>query len=154
MGRKENVTPRPDQNAVHRSPFVPRGRMPDPCSLVMFGATGDLAARKLFPAVFALARGQFLPANFTVVGVGRRAKDDAAFREDVRRSLAAAHADATREEVDGFLGRVFFHRADFTTAEGSVSWKGRTGCRATGSSTWRPTRSSSSRWWRGSRATG
>ena len=100
------------------SPFVPRGRMTDPFTLVIFGATGDLAARKLFPAVFALARGHFLPADFVVVGVGRRAKDDRAFREDVRRSLAAAHADAPAAEVDGFLGRVFYHRADFTTAEG------------------------------------
>src|SRR5262249_37522970 len=57
-------------------------------------------------------------ADFIVVGVGRRGKDDAAFREDVCRSLAAAHAAAPREEVDGFLGRVFYHRADFTTAEG------------------------------------
>src|SRR5215813_3757991 len=107
-----------DKDAVDRSPFVPRGRMPEPFTLVLFGATGDLAARKLFPAAFALARGQFLPAQFLVVGVGRRGKDDPAFREDVRRSLAAAHADAPHEEVDGFLDRVFYHRADFTTAEG------------------------------------
>ena len=38
------------------SPFVPHGRLPDPFTLVMFGATGDLAARKLFPAVFALGK--------------------------------------------------------------------------------------------------
>jgi glucose-6-phosphate 1-dehydrogenase len=112
------MTPSQDKNAVDRSPFVPHGRLPDPFTLVMFGATGDLAARKLFPAVFALARGQFLPARFIVVGVGRRGKDDSAFREDARRSLATAHADAPREEVDGFLCRVFYHRADFTTAEG------------------------------------
>src|SRR5262245_15651555 len=117
------MIPKPDKGlrekeAGDRSPFVPHGRMPDPFTLVMFGATGDLAARKLFPAVFALARGEFLPAQFIVVGIGRRGKDDSAFREDVRRSLAAAHADAPREDVDGFLGRVFYHRADFTTAEG------------------------------------
>lgn len=99
------------------SPFVQRGTVPDPFTLVMFGATGDLAARKLFPAVFALARGQFLPADFLVVGVGRRGKDDSAFREDVARSLTA-HRGAARDEVDGFLDRVFYHRADFTTAEG------------------------------------
>src|SRR5579885_3105947 len=105
------MTPRPikelrEKDEVAHSPFVPHGRMPDPFTLVMFGATGDLAARKLFPAVFALARGQFLPAHFIVVGIGRRGKDDPAFREDVRRSLATAHADAPREEVDDFLGRV------------------------------------------------
>src|SRR5205807_3181373 len=92
--------------------------LPISFTLVIFGATGDLAARKLFPAVFALAHGQFLPADFIVVGVGRRAKDDPAFREDVRKSLAASHADAPSGEVDGFLGRVFYHRTDFTTAEG------------------------------------
>src|SRR5579859_7844944 len=92
--------------------------MPDPFTLVIFGATGDLAARKLFPAVFALARGQFFPADFVVVGVGRRPKDDPAFREDVRKSLKSAHADARPEEVDDFLGRVFYHRADFTTTQG------------------------------------
>jgi glucose-6-phosphate 1-dehydrogenase len=103
---------------THRSPFVSRGRTPDPFTLVIFGATGDLAARKLFPAVFALARGQFLPADFIVVGVGRREKSDPAFREDVRKSLTAAHGDASADEVNGFLARVFYHRADFTTAEG------------------------------------
>lgn len=115
------MTPRPDnkprqEDAVARSPFVLHGRLPDPFTLVMFGATGDLAARKLFPAIFALARGRSLPAHYNVVGVGRRDKDDFAFREDVRRSLAAAHAGAPRDEVDGFLGRVFYHRADLTTA--------------------------------------
>jgi glucose-6-phosphate 1-dehydrogenase len=103
---------------MDRSPFVPRGRMPEPSTMVIFGATGDLAGRKLFPAIFQLARGEFLPAKSAVVGVGRRAKDDPAFREDVRKSLLAAHADATPAEVDGFLGRVFYHRADFTTTVG------------------------------------
>lgn len=107
-----------EKGAVDRTPFIPHGHMPDPFALVMFGATGDLAARKLFPAIFALARGPFLPARFLVIGVGRRGKDDAAFREDVRKALATAHADAPREKVDGFLGHVFYHRADFTTAEG------------------------------------
>src|SRR5436305_4264003 len=106
------MTPRQDKESRHKlpvdhSPFVPRGRMPDPFTMVIFGATGDLAARKLFPAVFALAGGQFLPADFIVVGVGRRAKDDAVFRDDVRQSLASSHKDAPSEEVDNFLGRVF-----------------------------------------------
>lgn len=117
------MKPRPDKelrekDAVDRSPFVPHGRLPAPFTLVMFVATGDLATRKLFPAVFTLARGQFLPAHFIVVGIGRRGKDDSAFREDVRSSLATAQADAPREQPDSFLGRVFYHRADFTTPEG------------------------------------
>jgi glucose-6-phosphate 1-dehydrogenase len=120
------MTPRPDKeprgrDAGGRSPFVPHGRLPDPFTLVMFGATGDLAARKLFPALFALVGGQFLPGRFLVIGVGRRGKEDTAFREGVRRSLAAAHPDAPRAEVDALLSRVFYHRADVTTTEGLAS---------------------------------
>src|ERR1700736_2676993 len=101
--------------------------MPGPFTLVIFGAAGDLAARKLFPAVFALARGHFLPADFIVVGVGRRAKDDSAFRSDVRKAIARANTEAPADEVESFLGRVFYHRADFTTTEGLAGLGSRLG---------------------------
>lgn len=94
--------------------------MPDPFTLVIFGATGDLAARKLFPAVFALTGGQLLPDNFVVVGVGRRPKDDVAFRHDVRQAIGASPGTSAAE-VERFLGRVFYHRADFTSPVGLAS---------------------------------
>src|SRR5581483_3626965 len=131
-GRALLMTPTQDKeprepDLSHRSPFVPHGRLPDPFTLVLFGATGDLAARKLFPAVFALARGRFLPDRFAVVGIGRRAKDDPAFRADVRQSVEKAHPDAPADEVDGFLAHVFYHRADFTTAQGLAGLRPRLG---------------------------
>ena len=45
---------------------------PEPCALVIFGASGDLTRRKLLPAVYHLSRGQRLPARFTVIGVASR----------------------------------------------------------------------------------
>src|SRR5260370_31737756 len=51
-----------DKDPRDHSPFVPHGHMPDPFTLVIFGATADLAARKLFPAVFTLTRRHCLPA--------------------------------------------------------------------------------------------
>jgi glucose-6-phosphate 1-dehydrogenase len=46
-------------------------RSPDPCVLVVFGATGDLTRRKIFPALYALASRRLLPERFGVVGVAR-----------------------------------------------------------------------------------
>jgi len=79
-------------------------RRPDPCALVIFGASGDLTQRKLFPALYALAVRRLLPERFGIVGVARteqttkqwvalmkkavreHARDD--FEDDVWRSVA------------------------------------------------------------------
>ena len=55
-----------------QSPFIPGVQPPEPFTLVIFGATGDLAARKLLPALYGLWQGRFLPENFVIVGVARR----------------------------------------------------------------------------------
>ena len=57
-----------------------RGRRPPPSVLVVFGASGDLTARKLMPAVASLARRQLLPSGFAVVGVARSHLSDDDFR--------------------------------------------------------------------------
>ena len=67
-------------------PIVPAGR-PDPCIVVLFGATGDLAQRKLFPALFELARGGLLPDEFALVAFSRSTQDDDAFRAQVKEGL-------------------------------------------------------------------
>src|SRR3954469_21013220 len=67
------IRPEPPPAPGH-SPFVPGVRPPEPFTLVIFGATGHLAARKLLPALYGLWRGQFLPRELVVVGVGRRDK--------------------------------------------------------------------------------
>ena len=51
-----------------------------PCVLVIFGATGDLAKRKLIPALYNIGKEGLLPQAFEIVGVGRSAPDEAAFR--------------------------------------------------------------------------
>ena len=79
-------------------------RRAEPCALVIFGASGDLTQRKLFPALYALALRRLLPERFGIVGVARtehstkewvaamkkavreHARDD--FEDDVWRSIA------------------------------------------------------------------
>jgi glucose-6-phosphate 1-dehydrogenase len=58
-----------------------------PTSLVIFGATGDLAHRKLLPALYNLAHEGQLPERFEVVGVGRRTHEDEEFRDTVTDSI-------------------------------------------------------------------
>jgi glucose-6-phosphate 1-dehydrogenase len=62
--------------------------MADACTVVIFGATGDLAKRKLLPAVFNLASREALRDGFKVVGVGRKPMTDEAYREKVRQDLS------------------------------------------------------------------
>jgi glucose-6-phosphate 1-dehydrogenase len=88
--------------------------------LVIFGATGDLAARKLLPALCGLYQARLLPDSFAVIGVGRRPKDNDAFRGDVRKSLSSFRKgfSADADGADGFLAHVFYQPADATTDEG------------------------------------
>ena len=50
----------------------PPERTPDPCIVVIFGASGDLTKRKLLPALYHLEQSGLLPKDFAVVGVARR----------------------------------------------------------------------------------
>ena len=59
---------------------------PEPCALVIYGATGDLTHRKLVPALYNLAHEGQLPQSFAVVGFARRPKTHDQFRAELRES--------------------------------------------------------------------
>jgi glucose-6-phosphate 1-dehydrogenase len=74
-------------------------RIPEPCALVIFGVTGDLARKKLIPAVYDLANRGLLPPSFVVLGFARRDWGDDDF-ETLARRAAQEHARTPwREEV-------------------------------------------------------
>ncbi len=62
-------------------------RFINPCTLVIFGATGDLTARKLLPALYNLAREGQLPPQFACVGFARKEKTNEQFRKEVKEAL-------------------------------------------------------------------
>jgi len=70
-------------------------RMPDPCAVVIFGATGDLTQKKLMPSLYTLARLGMIPPNLAIVGVARRPKTDEAFRAELAASILGAQAGST-----------------------------------------------------------
>jgi glucose-6-phosphate 1-dehydrogenase len=95
---------------------------PDPFTLVIFGVTGDLAARKILPSLYSLWRGGYFPSQFALVGVARRDKDQAAFHADVRKILAEfGHEQPTEDCWKEWAKHLFYHRADFTGSLAGLS---------------------------------
>jgi glucose-6-phosphate 1-dehydrogenase len=95
-------------------------RVPDPAAVVLFGGTGDLAHRKVIPALYHLWRTNLLPHEFVLLAIGRRPYDDETFRTDVRKSLdefsrtLPIDEDAWRT----FADRICYERMDFADPSG------------------------------------
>jgi glucose-6-phosphate 1-dehydrogenase len=78
---------------------------------MIFGASGDLAHRKLFPSLFYLFTEKHLPKDFYVVGVARTAMTDAGFRERIRSGLPEG---SDQELVNQFLEHCFYSSGDYS----------------------------------------
>ncbi len=87
-------------------------RIPDPCALVIFGASGDLTRRKLVPAIWHLHHQGRLPQAFHLVGVARREWDDDLFRRKMRESLAEFVGPLDASARDAFLAKFHYVRGD------------------------------------------
>ncbi len=80
-----------------------------PHVLVLFGATGDLASRKLFPGLYRLAAAGRLPTHFAVIGSGRRSPGtDEEFRGHVRAALAEFVGEVDEAVSERLLDRIHF----------------------------------------------
>jgi glucose-6-phosphate 1-dehydrogenase len=93
----------------------------DPCTMVIFGALGDLSRRKLLPAIYQLMKEHLVAESFSVLGVGR---DETMSDDDFRAHMRKALADS--DEIHGvdeqlwqdLCRRLFFVSADLTQPEG------------------------------------
>jgi glucose-6-phosphate 1-dehydrogenase len=74
-------------------------RTPEPCALVVFGASGDLTRRKIFPALYSLAFRRLLPEGFAIVGVARTEEGDDEFRERMKAAVQEFGRDPFRDDV-------------------------------------------------------
>jgi len=93
--------------------------MPQPCSIIIFGATGDLTHRKLIPALYNLAAEGDLPTGLSVVGFARREKTDEIFRKEMEESTRKFSRSGFRDEIwDGFGQSIFYHQSEFSDDEG------------------------------------
>lgn len=92
----------------------------DSCLLVIFGATGDLTARKLLPALYNLARDGLLPANFGCIAFARRDKSSDEFRVEMRKAVEQySRTKPVDDELwEKFNQKIFYHRSDFQDDDG------------------------------------
>jgi glucose-6-phosphate 1-dehydrogenase len=74
-------------------------RTPDPCALVIFGASGDLTRRKLLPAIYSLAVRDLLPEQLAIVGVARSEETGARFRSRMKEAVREFGRDELDERV-------------------------------------------------------
>jgi glucose-6-phosphate 1-dehydrogenase len=78
-------------------------KKPDPCSIIIFGVTGDLAHRLVIPALYNLAANDLLPDNFCIVGIARKGMSS----EELTKSLTKGlHQFATRKIDDAIASRL------------------------------------------------
>lgn len=82
-------------------------------TILIFGASGDLTARKLIPALFKLSQQGFLNAGSPVIGVARREKTDEQFRNELRDSILGDNPTTEKADAWGtFQKQVFYRRVD------------------------------------------
>ncbi len=95
-------------------------RVPDPCAFVLFGATGDLAHRKVIPAIYQLWRTNLLPAEFSLVAVARRPYTSEAFAAEVRASVEKYSRVRPIDEAawEELAKRIYYQQLDFSDDAG------------------------------------
>lgn len=91
----------------------------EPCTIVIFGATGDLTHRKLIPALYHLAADGELPTGVNIIGFARREKSNDEFRaglEDIHQKVSRSGHD--QRVWDAFIKTVTYHQSEFTDPTG------------------------------------
>jgi len=79
-------------------------------TIFVFGASGDLAKKKTYPALFALFRSGYMPKSFVICGYARSQKTDKAFKEHLRPYLKSK---GTTEEIETFLNSCIYRNGQY-----------------------------------------
>jgi len=98
-------------------PLTGHDRPGDPCVIVIFGASGDLTKRKLFPALYNLRTLGLLPEQFAIVGCAVTPGTDDSFREKSGEEIKEFATRTVEQEVwDDFSKRLYYITGDFSDA--------------------------------------
>ncbi|MFI0347875.1 MAG: glucose-6-phosphate dehydrogenase [Chthoniobacterales bacterium] len=92
---------------------------PEACTLIIFGATGDLTHRKLIPALYNLAAESALPEKLKVVGFARREKSNEQFRNELEVSIKKYSRTPVDNDIwNAFASTISYHCSPFDAADG------------------------------------
>ena len=93
-------------------------RTPEPSTILIFGASGDLTRRKLVPALYSLAQQNLLPGGFSILGTGRSRLDHEEFRERMREAVGEFLPDPVDPSVwESFSSGIFYVPTDLGDLE-------------------------------------
>lgn len=93
-------------------------KVEEPVTFVIFGATGDLAQRKLVPALYTLFQEGALPDHFVIIGFARREHDDTSFCELMIAALRKhSRLPPDNDSLTAFCSHLRYHRGDLTAPE-------------------------------------
>ena len=112
-----------NRGASFQNPLVEGRRLSkvvDPCIVVIFGATGDLTSRKLFPALYNLQREGQLPSHFACVGFARKTKTHEQFRQEMHDAVNQFSRIKPVDETlwSTFMSQIYYHVANFDEDNG------------------------------------
>jgi glucose-6-phosphate 1-dehydrogenase len=111
------------QNILRDEQRLPR--VPEPGVMVIFGASGDLTARKLVPALYDLAAQRRLPLEFAVVGISRTEMSHEEFRDKLRKMLEEQRSGEVSDDVwESFSNGIFYMAGDSNKQETYDDLKG------------------------------
>lgn len=97
-------------------------KTPQPNTLIIYGATGDLTKRKLVPSLFNLYQQGLLPVDFRIIAFARRDKNDDIFRSEMAEALQKYHNEIeSKESLYRFLNIIHYIRGDFTTSDANTN---------------------------------
>jgi glucose-6-phosphate 1-dehydrogenase len=117
-----SVTTEPNQAVNPLREGLSNRAMPQPCNVVIFGASGDLTFRKLIPALYNLAADGDLPAATKIVGFARREKSDESWRQELKETTAKCSRSGLNEDVwTSFSKGISYHTSEFGNPEGYES---------------------------------
>jgi len=84
-----------------------------PAAMVVFGASGDLARRKLFTSLFQLFNRDLLSNDFYLLGAGRKKLSDETFRQSVQQAIQKTSADLSPEKIEDFVRKLYYVSGDY-----------------------------------------
>src|SRR6266511_5392789 len=119
-GQMNRAAEQPEPNPLREG--LSTRLVPQPCTIVIFGATGDLTHRKLIPALYNLAADGDLPPSVAIVGFARRKKSDEQFRAELEKATRKFSRQPVRDEIwKTFAQSIFYHQSEFADESGYKS---------------------------------
>lgn len=101
-----------------QQPLTGHDRPGDPCTIVIFGASGDLTKRKLLPALYNLKALKLLPENFAVIGVAVSEGNDDMYRTKITADIKEFATRPVDDACwDDFAKRAYYVQGDFNSVD-------------------------------------